>query len=616
MKTAFIELMTDHWENTLGLASSAPLQQGWRQLETACMETSSGQSPWQVLQLPTGSGKTEALKAICASYGREGRTGILVVTRFRNAADDLAAGINALAGDNIAISQHSGNTVKFNKWSNMPVLIITHSAYKNALSEAASCETSPQLDRYRQYVHTDRRMVVVDEAFEWVESFTINLSELQAFCGALSGVPGLDANFALAGLAEFAHQTLELANSESSDKQLSSELLTKLQALRLADLRTTVSQLTRCQLEIWDTVDKPDNALRAAYMSLLAELEKFQQLGQAWLSNRGARCQLNGSRLLMDLTRSNGVILDATAEVDVSYCLLGHRVQLLRRPVGIRTYRNVVMNLSTGHRVGKQHLSEHGAKAWSSVRAALDRRLVANDEVLICCHKDVKPSLSVSGINCRSISTAHWGDLDGKNNWHNFGVGVIFGMPFLDDIAPTNAVLACQPHLGRTWFDGSRCFGKHSDIGQAFKDGFVAKSVVQALNRIRCRKPTDANGECMTTELFMLLDNSRTASVVVAAIQSQMPGIELRDWESATVAVPKKLSPSHAKLLVLLSTAAPGKHVKSSIVAGLGIASRTFERMSPAIQEPSSPLARELTALGVRYHCGTGRGKEAYFMKS
>lgn len=191
MKTAFIELMTDHWENSVGLASSEPLQQGWRQLETACKETSSGQKPWQVLRLPTGSGKTEALKAFCASYGREGQTGILVVTRFKKGADDLAAGINALAGAEIAISQHSGNTVKIDESSNMPVLIITHSAYKSALSEAASCDISPQLDRYRQYVHTDRRMVVVDEAFDWVESFKIDLSELQAFCGALSGVPGL-----------------------------------------------------------------------------------------------------------------------------------------------------------------------------------------------------------------------------------------------------------------------------------------------------------------------------------------------------------------------------------------------------------------------------------------
>lgn len=210
MNTAFIELMTDHWENTLGLTPSEPLQQGWRQLETACKETSSGQVPWQVLQLPTGSGKTEALKAFCASYGRDGRVGILVVTRFKSTADELATDINALAGANIAISQHSGKTVRSVESSNMPVLIITHSAYKSALREAASRETSPQLDRYRQYVHTDRQMVVVDEAFEWVESFKIDLSELQAFCGALSGVPGLDANFPLASLAEFAHQTLEL----------------------------------------------------------------------------------------------------------------------------------------------------------------------------------------------------------------------------------------------------------------------------------------------------------------------------------------------------------------------------------------------------------------------
>jgi len=153
-------------------------------------------------------------------------------------------------------------------------------------------------------------------------------------------------------------------------------------------------------------------------------------------------------------------------------------------------------------------------------------------------------------------------------------------------------------------------------MGQAFKDGFVAKSIVQALNRIRCRKSVDAFGNCMPTKLFMLQGNNRTSSAVMSAIQSQMPGIQIQGWEVKTANRQPRRIPGHEKLLGHFATSEAGMQTKAAIMARLGINERTFQRMSPTMQEFSSPLAQRLTSLGVRYYCSIGRGKEAYFVKS
>lgn len=153
-------------------------------------------------------------------------------------------------------------------------------------------------------------------------------------------------------------------------------------------------------------------------------------------------------------------------------------------------------------------------------------------------------------------------------------------------------------------------------MGLAFKQGFVAKSVVQALNRIRCRRAIDGIGNCLPTELFMLQAKGRTGSDLLDSILSQMPGIQVREWDAGVANRKHRPAPAHVKLLSLMARAAPGAHRKASVIASLGISDRTFERLSPTMQQPASPLMQQLTSIGVQYHCSMGRGEEAYFMKS
>src|SRR6266436_6103209 len=99
---AFADQMNDHWTHKLSLCPSHALWTLWKVMgttfQTAIVETAKGvQSPWRILQPPTGSGKTQgacvyaAMQADlnCSTENLRKPVGILIVTRWIEQADEL-----------------------------------------------------------------------------------------------------------------------------------------------------------------------------------------------------------------------------------------------------------------------------------------------------------------------------------------------------------------------------------------------------------------------------------------------------------------------------------------------------------------------------------------------
>ena len=149
MTEQFIDTMVAHWKN-IPMPSSAPLIAGWSQLEQAT-ETARTQHRWQVVQLPTGTGKTAALSVLCATPKREKHPGTLIVTRFTDEANSLAIKINEISGSTMAMAAHAKAIVTADAMSKSPVLIITHEAYRSALREACDHDAASRLDLYHRY---------------------------------------------------------------------------------------------------------------------------------------------------------------------------------------------------------------------------------------------------------------------------------------------------------------------------------------------------------------------------------------------------------------------------------------------------------------------------------
>jgi hypothetical protein len=541
----------------------------------------------------------------------------LIVTRFTNEADRLADEINQLRGFSIALAVHSKLQIDSNAIQQSPVLVITHAAYRNALKEIASnADHKPQWQRVWQYRHGERSLLIIDEAFDWVESYEVRLRELASLCADLKNIPTFETYGILGELTNFCETLSQWVSHDVSDKALNASQIKMLVGLNLAQLRSLVSSQPYRELDLWTSIEKPERAMRKAYLDVLDQLQLIQSTGQGWLSKRGKKVCINASKLLMDCAPTTGIILDATASVDPAYKLLSNRIELLPRPSGIRSYVNVTLNMSCGHRVGKEHLSKHGKDLWPGLCSAIGNRVDHGNKALVISHKDVEQELSLSRLGAGMTSIAHWGDLDGKNDWNGFDTSLIFGLPYLDDIAPTNMFLACHPNLSEAWFAGNRSYDLHSDMGRVIKDGFIAKSLIQAINRTRCRKALDSAGNCEPAQVFLLTGNNQTTATILDAIQSQMPGISVRSWDAGISSRKHKPAPVEGKLLSLFALSGAGVFNKSDIIDRLEISGRTFERLSTNIQKPSSQLASKLASIGVEYRCAMGRGKEAYFMKS
>jgi hypothetical protein len=620
MTTRFIERMKLHWK----LPCTGLLIEGWSQLEQA-VEAAVKEERWQVLPLPTGTGKTEALICLLATPAIHEHPGALVVTKFKREADRLVSDINRSAGGMIALAAHSDATPTATEMATSAVLVITHVAYAAALREAIDADVPARLDLYHRYHQAERTWLIVDEAFDWTDTYEVDVDELASLSAALAGALPEDAAEALKPLQTLAQSIIAGQTADRDDKLPTADQAQLLQDIDLACLGLAIRSLPTKDTELWRNTELirrrvgPDDdaqptTFKKQYLALLDTLQTIQQIGDYWISRRGRRTRVHSSRSLFDTKRKCGVILDATAGIDTNYDLLADDVAVSARPHGIRAYGNVTASVSRSHHVGKEHVVKHASVEWPVIAKQLLANIAPESSVLVITHKDAAPIIRQCGLKCKTFDVTHWGNMDGKNHWKDFDTVVVYGLPYLDDIAPTNAFLAHVGLQSNDWFQRGVQYGHHAEIKSAIKSGFIAKSVVQGINRARCRTISDHDGGCKATRVFLLLPTGGTGDVVLSSIRQEMPGVRMLTWDAMPQA-PKGPIGNERRLLKLLRDSEPGTYRKSQIIAQLPMTTRTFERMSSRLQKHNSTLLRELTAIGVKYDCSIGRGKEACFIK-
>lgn len=601
------------------------LIEGWHQFEQAVTNAADRQQ-WRVIQWPTGTGKTEALTVLCATLGLGHNSAALIVTKFTDEADEIVRKINDQSGLTLASAAHGKASITEQAMIESRVLVITHEAYRQALREAYDRpDSSNRLDLYHRHHHGSRNWIIIDEAFNWIDAYEADLDELSAMCAALSAHVRnrhLDTLQSLASVARTDYDVL------GSDRLLSDEATHLLASIDLDHLKAVVKDTPAEAIELWrntslhrrteETAFSPTEirftSFKSEYLALLGRLDAIKRIGHCWLSQRRTRIRLHSSRLLLNTERPCGVILDATAGIDRTYDLLGDRVVVLPRPGHMRTYRNVRVHISRSHRVGKEHLAKHAATEWPTLAEELSSKVSKNSKVLTIAHKGTK-SLLRHKLSCREHCIAHWYNLDGKNNWKDADAVLLYGLPYPEDIALTDTFHACTGLWSRDWFEGNREYAGHPDIKAALKYGSMARSVIQAINRPRCRIIIDDQGNCEPTDVFILLPRGTVGDLLVAAIQAEMPDATLLPWTALPTRT-SSITPREKALVDQLRGIAPRDvYIKTRAMSQLGITSRTFDRISATLRKPSSPLAQELTAIGVAFHCTKGRGKLSYFIK-
>jgi hypothetical protein len=342
---------------------------------------------------------------------------------------------------------------------------------------------------------------------------------------------------------------------------------------------------------------------------------------RAWIycAGKGEDYTLNTARLLIPDGAKGAVVLDATADVNAVYDVGGKRFNRIPTPQGVRSYRNFTLHVSRDHKVGKGPMVADAKKLTGSLIQDLNGRLGNERQAFIVCHKDVEPILN-SWDTSFDMSTGHWGAIDGSNGWRDCDTVVIFGLNYLPKTWTANIFMALNGPQDTEWLRDRdlRGFGGHEDIRKALANGHLATTIIQAINRISCRKVVDSEGNCPESEGYILLPYGELADTLLDHIRRSMPDINIvEDWtfEVSKAKTPGKRSKSNNALVKFIENMGEGKVSKGVAAKRLGMNAKTVQRQMATASDPGSDIHAALERTGVRYEIERkGKTQYAYFI--
>ena len=210
----------------------------------------------------------------------------------------------------------------------------------------------------------------------------------------------------------------------------------------------------------------------------------------AYYYRKGEDHTFNSSLLLIPPGLPGPVILDATASQNFLWKLLGSRAEIADVPPGTRTYANVTIHVARGSGLGKTKMTAHGKVRLPRLLANLEKTLMPDRKVLLCVHKRIEHTAKSYDPNFAAYSVAHWGAIDGRNDWNDYDTVVIFGLSYRDQVWSTNTFFALQGLQDNRWLE-QPSWGHYADVRQEMQRRQLTVSVIQAVNRVRCRRVID-----------------------------------------------------------------------------------------------------------------------------
>ena len=633
----FVAEMDWHWTRRLDNVTSPALRRVWKQLASTFAThiehhgRHSQSTEWTVLQPPTGSGKSEGTMTYCAmlsAFPDKRHPGVLIVTRLIDDANRLAERINRYGQRPTAVAYHSEarkDGLDIATLTDWPVVVITHRAYELALDhlgKAGCIEGTWELfhswgSPFAEQGDGSRRLIVIDEALDIVEHSKAGLDGLRQTLGAIPQpirrrFPGE------VKAIELVVDLLELLD----DKSLGATVPESMVTTRLRDATLMVdgppdfTELRQAMRGVkFDMQNHREDIQERARLREMhdSRLRSLHHIFRSWFycSRSQAQCSFNTARLLVPEGVKGAVVLDATADSNVLYEVFDDTTVVMAPP-GARDYSNVTLHVSRGHKVGKRHMFNKGKPLTQELVSTLNEQLEGR-KVFVVTHKAVEPFLK-SYDTSFEMMPGHWKAVDGSNEWRDCDAAVIFGLPYLPDSWSPNVFMACQGPQSTQWLraDGERPYSRHADIRRALRVGAMTVSLVQAINRVRCRKVIDVDGNCESTDVYILLPDQRLSDELLDGIKREMPGIKVVNWQYGGAKRTARRSKHGEALKAYLENMRPGRQSAGTVTQVLGISRATFRRL---INRSDVGLA--MGEAGVVYEVQrTGRGARSWFKRA
>lgn len=626
----FIEEMENHWVNRLGNVSSEPLKLVWKNL-FRCFSfyvnpLKLAPHQWTIAQPPTGTGKTQGTIVYCSmlakKISKEDNPGVLIVTRLKDDANVIAEEINKLSGKDWALAYHSGvkKKVRLEDLQNYPFVVITHRAYELALDYLGQEGTIQQTWPYfHNWQYDSRELVVIDEALDIVEHSKAGLEGLRQTLAAIPQtirlkfpleIQAIENVIALLNSLETQSKKSKVSEHMVLDKLIEKEEIPDFNALREA---------MRKEVNYDHQILKSDNQEKRRLSQIHDNrIKSLHTIFKSWIYY--ARCDfqpsLNTARLLVPEGVKGAVVLDATASSNVLYELFDDAF-VTTPPSDARSYKKVTLYVSTGNKVGKRFMKNNAKELSTKLIGELNNRINKGRKVFICCHKDVEPILTSHETEFE-MQTGHWNSIDGSNEWQDCDTAVIFGLPYRPDTWTANVFMAFKGPQTTEWLQKGeqRQWKKHQDIRKALKHGQIITNIVQAINRVRCRRVIDSEGNCPDTEVYILLPHDKIAKEILEGINKSMPGIKVKKWGFEGARKKVKRSNHELAFIKYIQNMEIGKQAIGTVKQILGIPQTSFERLIKITKDETSQLYKAMKEAGTSYISnGVGRGNRAFILK-
>ena len=645
-KQHFLLKMKTKWDS-YGLKANDSLKQAWLTYCETLNKHASNECPelWSIFPLPTGTGKTQGLISYCAIVSETlVEQGVLIVTRFTDDADKIAESINKETGQCVARAQHSKlskeDKLSAEQQQSVQVLIITHTAYKKSLSLSLDNATTKQHYKWKH----GARLVVIDETLNIDEPLTVDLDELRIARGAIPWNIENQFPHEIRYIDSLIKRFIELANNGKELKYIyggtwrrSSETG---QILRPKEIKPLIDAMRSLKsIRSINSFGKEIIKLSSTYIcDLFKALVDITEL-EGFYFRENDTYKIQAFTLLMPSEVPSAVILDATANYNEIYKLLGNSVEIVDVPNDIRNYSNVTLQVVYGVNVGKDSINKVDNKFIAGLYQSYRGKSPILD-TLFCVHKKNRNTLikSIDGLNAlEATNLSHWGNIDGKNDWSALKNIFIYGLPYLGQKNAEGVTLSYQ-----RWIE-SHEYKYHPDLvvecehtgavgaiefpldlWQNVEQGHLNVSVIQAINRVRCRQSIDSTGNCEPVSVTLFLNKKdgsqrKYQACLLDSISDAMPNIRIIEVEENVSKNEVHLKGKALQFYKLLSSLNCGEHLAKEIMQQAnkkGIGERTVKRYQSQLKNGADTLlVNKLSELGVNYISEHGRKANSRYMK-
>jgi len=572
--------------------------------------------PITVLPLPTGTGKTQGLCLYCSMLSQASEHGVLIVTALKNEANKIAETINDLSTKKVALAQHGDSKNSHSDLQKAQILIITHSAYQNAMEAETSDE--PYKSKWSNYIswkNGRRNLTVIDESIDIVSQYSITREDLRLLQSLIPKSP-------LSADAEQARKALNAVNEKLNEIVLDKNSIKQYELIHFSNYSEIKIAFKSLEKEIEKHLsihfgyrEKGIDLQKNLFSYSKKILSNLEEITRSWsiYYNSGAHHGLSTARFILPIELNNIVVLDATAQKNPITRTLKDHSEIISLPK-LKSYSNLTLHISTGHSVGQSSMGKLTKKDWGIIFDRLHYSELKNSaSPLLCVHKDTENKLGKNGIP-KNWSTMHWGAINGVNKWKDCDSVLVYGLPYLPEHF-------CATTLMAFWDWSYKIKNKpyQKDILQidmpyikeTYKWLHIVVSLVQAGNRAHCRLMID-NGQCPATDAYIFVKHELDKEVLTRHLSDLMPDLNIQDWNAPkTNSNSKGLNKTEKKIITGLQSSNSNLIKIPDFLSKLGIVANTFNNnYSKKLSKKQGALHEAISDIGWVYLSGKESGKK------